>query len=154
MSIISFPRRVETVPRRSSSPAPTRTRRAPAPVVAPSRPRHAAEGRRQRLTPVTKAMIVLFAAVLVSVGGMVENGSRQVELHSLQSQLLQDQSAYAQQVGSVTNLSAPSVIATQATSLHLVDPSSVSQVPSTSLDAILALPKFVGYAPVTSRTLR
>jgi len=30
----------------------------------------------------------------------------------------------------------------------------VTQVPATSLDAILPLPNFIGYAPVTSRTQR
>jgi hypothetical protein len=80
--------------------------------------------------------------------------NRQIEIHNLQSQLLQDQSTYAVQTGSLTNLSAPSQIATQAGALHLVDPTSVTQVPSTSLDAPLPLPKFTGYAPATSRTVR
>lgn len=84
---------------------------------------------------------------------MIE-ANRQIELHSLQSQLLQEQSSYAVQVGSLTNLSAPSQIATQAGKLHLVGPTTVTQVPSTSLDAPLPLPKFSGYAPATSRTLR
>jgi hypothetical protein len=80
--------------------------------------------------------------------------NRQMEIHQLQSKLLQDQSTYAVQVGSLTNQSAPSQIATQAGALHLVEPVTVTQVPSTSLDVILPLPKFSGYAPVTSRTLR
>jgi hypothetical protein len=54
----------------------------------------------------------------------------------------------------MTNVSTPSQIASQASVLHLVDPVSVIQVPSTSLDAPLPLPKFTGYAPVTSRTTR
>lgn len=84
---------------------------------------------------------------------MVE-ANRQIEIHTLQSQLLQDQSTYAVQVGSLSNLSAPSQIATKAGALHLVDPMSVTQIPSTSLDAPLPLPKFSGYAPATSRTSR
>jgi hypothetical protein len=80
--------------------------------------------------------------------------NRQIEIHSLQSQLLQDQSTYAVNVGSLSNLSAPSQIATKAGALHLVDPTSVTQIPSTSLDAPLPLPKFSGYAPATSRTTR
>ena len=55
--------------------------------------------------------------------------NRQVQLHQLQSQLLQEQSTYAVQVGSLTNLSAPSQIVTQAGALHLVNPTSVTQVP-------------------------
>ena len=50
--------------------------------------------------------------------------------------------------------SAPSLIATKAGAFHLVDPTSVTQIPSTSLDAPLPLPKFSGYAPATSRTIR
>jgi len=38
----------------------------------------------------------------------------------------------------------------QAGALHLVYPVSVTQVPSTSLDEPLRLPKFLGYAPATS----
>ena len=80
--------------------------------------------------------------------------NRQVQIHQLQSQLLQAQSNYAVQVGVLTNMAAPAKIATQAGALHLVDPLSVIQVPSTSLDAPLPLPKFLGSAPVTSRTTR
>lgn len=88
------------------------------------------------------------------MGGSMVVANRQVQIHQLQSQLLLDQSNYAVQVGTLTNLSAPSQIATQAGALHLVDPVSVTQVPSTSLDAPLPLPKFLGSAPVTSRTSR
>jgi len=87
------------------------------------------------------------------VGSMVV-ANRQVQLHQLQSQLLQAQSTYAQQVGTLTNISAPGQIAAQAGALHLADPVAVTQVPSTSLDAPLPLPKFLGSAPVTSRTSR
>jgi hypothetical protein len=80
--------------------------------------------------------------------------NRQMEIHQLQTQLLQDQSAYATQIGALTQKSAPSLIASQAGALHLVEPVAVAQVPSTSLDVILPLPRFSGYAPVTSRTIR
>jgi len=80
--------------------------------------------------------------------------NRQIQLHAMQTQLLQEQSSFAEQVSSLTNLSAPSQIATQAGALHLVNPTSVTQVPSTSLDAPLPLPRFSGYAPATSRTIR
>lgn len=97
--------------------------------------------------------MVVFALAVSLAGTMIE-ANRQIQLHQMQSQLLQDQSTYAVQVGTLTNLSAPSQIASKAGTLHLVDPVSVTQVPSTSLDAILPLPKFLGYAPVTSRTSR
>jgi hypothetical protein len=96
---------------------------------------------------------VIIALALSMAGSMVV-ANRQVQLHNLQTQLLQEQSTYAEQVGSLTDQSAPSQIATKAGALHLVDPLTVTQVPSTSLDALLPLPKFLGYAPATSRTLR
>lgn len=101
-----------------------------------------------------KSVLVVAVALVLSLAGSMLVANRQIQLHQLQSQLLQDQSTYAVRVGTLTNLSAPSQIASQAGALHLVDPVSVTQVPSTSLDAILPLPKFSGYAPVTSRTNR
>jgi hypothetical protein len=98
--------------------------------------------------------VIVVLALGVSLAGSMIEANRQIEIHQLQSQWLQEQSAYAVQVGSLTNLSAPSQIATQAGALHLVDPTTVTQIPSTSLDAPLPLPKFLGYAPATSRTLR
>lgn len=149
MSVITLPRRAE--PRR-----PTRPTSAPRPAAhrAPA-PRRAVAVRRWRGTsaPRRSAIIVVVALVL-ALGGSMFEANRQIEIHQLQSQLLQAQSTYAVQVGSLTNLSAPSQIATKAGALHLVDPTSVSQVPSTSLDKPLPLPKFSGYAPATSRTLR
>ncbi len=101
-----------------------------------------------------RSAIIVVVALVLALGGSMFEANRQIEIHQLQSQLLQAQSTYAVQVGSLTNLSAPSQIATKAGALHLVDPTSVSQVPSTSLDKPLPLPKFSGYAPATSRTLR
>lgn len=101
-----------------------------------------------------RSAVIVVVALALSLAGSMFEANRQVEIHQLQSQLLQDQSTYAEQLGSTTNISAPSQIATQAGALHLVDPVSVTQVPSTSLDAPLPLPKFSGYAPVTSRTIR
>ena len=97
---------------------------------------------------------MLVVAVALSLAGSMFEANRQVEIHQLQSQLLQDQSTLAEQLGSMTNPSAPSQVASRAGSLHLVEPVSVIQVPSTSLDATLPLPKFSGYAPVTPRTSR
>lgn len=99
-------------------------------------------------------MIIVVLALALSLAGSMFVANRQIEIHQLQSQLLQVQSTYAEQVGTMTNMSAPSQIAAQAGTLHLVDPLTVTQVPSTSLDVPLALPKFSGYAPVTSRTIR
>jgi hypothetical protein len=149
VSVISFPRRAE--PRRpvarpvSTRPASHRARA----------PRRDVAVQRWRGTPSSrKAAVIVVLALSMSLAGSMIEANRQIEIHTLQSQLLQEQSAYAVQVGSLTNLSAPSQIATQAGALHLVDPTTVTQIPSTSLDAPLPLPKFLGYAPATSRTIR
>jgi hypothetical protein len=89
--------------------------------------------------------MIMAVALTLSLAGSMVVANRQIQLHALQSQLLQEQ---------LTLMAAPSKIATQAGALHLVDPISVTQVPSTSLDAPLPLPKFIGYAPATSRTIR
>ena len=150
MSVISFPRRVDTrrpATRQTPSTQPV-SRRAKA-------PRRDVAARRWRGTSSSrKSVMIVVLALTLSLAGSMFEANRQIEIHSLQSQLLQEQSTYAVQVGSLTNLSAPSQIATQAGALHLVDPTSVTQVPSTSLDAPLPLPKFSGYAPATSRTIR
>ena len=150
MSVISFPRRVDTrrsAARQTPSTQPV-SRRAKA-------PRRDVAARRWRGTSSSrKSVTIVVLALALSLAGSMFEANRQIEIHSLQSQLLQEQSTYAVQVGSLTNLSAPSQIATQAGALHLVDPTTVTQVPSTSLDAPLPLPKFSGYAPATSRTIR
>jgi len=147
VSVISFPRRADTLRPTSRTVRPA-AHRAPAPR------RDVAVRRWRGTSSARKAATVVVVALALSLTGSMLEANRQIEIHNLQSQLLQDQSTYAVQTGSLTNLSAPSQIATQAGALHLVDPTSVTQVPSTSLDAPLPLPKFTGYAPATSRTVR
>lgn len=158
MTVISFPRRAVSV-----SPSRPDVRRArPATKPATRRPAHEAVAPRRRAVTSTwrnasamrKSAIVVVVALALSLGGSMVVANRQIQLHNLQSQLLQEQSTYAEQVGSLTLMAAPSKIATQAGALHLVSPISETQVPSTSLDAPLPLPKFLGYAPATSRTNR
>ncbi|MFI5036127.1 MAG: hypothetical protein ACHQFZ_07985 [Acidimicrobiales bacterium] len=143
MSVVTLPRRVE----------------APRPVVAPrhrsAEPRRTAvRARWSHASVVRRSSIVVVVALSLSLAGSMLVANRQVQIHQLQSQLLQLQSSYAQQVGTLSNMASPGQIAEQAGVLHLVDPLSVTQVPSTSLDAPLPLPKFLGSAPVTSRTRR
>ena len=160
MSVVSLPRRDVAMPRTPKSPPRVRTR--PSTRVAPTPttrtatlPRHAhRQGRLASISAMKKSVIIVSTAVMLSLLGSMLETNRQVELHQLQSQVLQEESAYATQVGALSNLSAPSVVVAQANALHLVNPTSVTQVPATSLDAILPLPKFIGYAPVTSRTQR
>ena len=144
MSVVTLPRRVAAPPRRVAAPA------APTRVAT----REAAHSRVARTSTARRSVVIVVIALALSISGSMLAANRQVQIHQLQSQLLQLQSNYAQQVGSLTNLAAPGQIAEQAGVLHLVDPVSVTQVPSTSLDAPLPLPKFLGSAPVTSRTRR
>lgn len=154
MSIISFPRRIEPQPRRAT---PTDTRRStPRTVHRSSTPaRRATKQGLWASQPVARrAGFIVVIALLVSLAGSMAEANRQVQLHQLQTNLLQMQSNYAEQVGSSSNPSAPSQIASQAGAMHLVNPMTVVQVPTTSLDAPLPTPKFIGYAPATSRTVR
>ncbi|MGC1420202.1 MAG: hypothetical protein WA786_08825 [Acidimicrobiales bacterium] len=150
MSVITFPRRVELRPSRPvARPASARANR-----DARAAHRRASGSFWRSSRAVRRSSLVIMAALALTLAGSMLDANRQVQIHELQSQLLQDQSTYAVQVGNLTIMSAPSQIATKAGALHLVDPVSVTQVPSTSLDAPLPLPKFSGYAPVTSRTIR
>ena len=150
MSIITFPRRIDT------RPPPRPVRSTPRRVThGATAPRRAALRSKWRLSSVGgRSVAIVVVALAVSLVGSMVVANRQIEIHQLQGQLLQVQSTYAEQVGALTNVSAPSQIASQAGALHLVDPISVTQVPSSSLDVPLPLPTFLGYAPVTSRTNR
>ena len=161
MSVISFPRRADTL--RPTRPTTTpRSWPSTRPATRTRRPSHAAPAPRRgaaietlrRTTPLRRSAVVIMIALSLSLAGSMIVANRQIQLHALQSQLLQDQSTYAEQVSSSTLMAAPSKVATQAGTLHLVAPVSVTQVPSTSLDVPLSLPKFIGYAPATSRTIR
>ncbi|MGH9020029.1 MAG: hypothetical protein ACRDV0_03315 [Acidimicrobiales bacterium] len=145
MSVVTLPRRVDERPARPSVRAHHR-------AAAPRR--HAVRARWMGATAPRRAAALVGVALAVSIAGSMIVANRQVEIHQLQSRLLQLQSTYAEQVGTLTNDASPGQIAERAGVLHLVDPTSVTQVPSTSLDAPLPLPKFFGSAPVTSRTQR
>jgi len=148
MSIINFPRTFRTPTtttgtRRPRTTTPTSTRTVRTPVTRRGMPR------------AYRASIVVMAVALgIMTFSMLFDGQRQVDLYNLQTTLQNDQSAYAIQLSSFSALSAPGAVATHAQTLHLVEPTTVSQVPSTSLDATLPLPTFSGYAPVTPRTQR
>ncbi|HUX03628.1 MAG TPA: hypothetical protein VMV53_01790 [Acidimicrobiales bacterium] len=150
MSVIAFPRRVDTRPARRR---PTTTARPPAHRAGAPR-RNAVRSMWRGASAARRSSMVLLLAMGLSLAGSMLVANRQIELHQLQSQLLQAQSSYAEQVGTLTNRAAPGQIAADAGAQHLVDPITVVQVPSTSLDAPLPLPKFSGYAPATSRTIR
>jgi hypothetical protein len=96
------------------------------------------------------ATIAAFAMFVVLVGNTY-TAQRQIQLHNLQAQLLQAQSSYAQQVSDYTNIAAPGRVATDAGSLHLVEPSSVTQIFSVPLTTPLPLPTFSTKVKVLSR---
>ncbi len=149
MSVITFPRRVE---RRLGSPSRPAVRTGEHRATVTHQPLVRTRWRNTSAT--RRSIIIMGAALVVSLSGSMVVANRQVQLQRLQSALLQAQSNYAVQVGSMTNASAPSQIASKAGALHLVDPTSVTQVPVTSLERPLPIPQFNGYAPVTSRTSR
>ncbi|MEO9180368.1 MAG: hypothetical protein ABI298_01815 [Acidimicrobiales bacterium] len=155
MSVISIPRRVNTRPTRTNSRPQVRPQARRQPSHEAAAPRRASVTKTVRRTStLRKSSVVVIVALALSIGGSMVVANRQIQLHALQNQLLQAQSTYAEQVGSLTDLSAPSQVATKAGALHLVYPVSVTQVLSTSLDKPLRLPMFLGYAPATSRTHR
>jgi hypothetical protein len=98
--------------------------------------------------------VAIVVSLSLFIGGSIWEGHRQLEIHQLQAQLLQVESNYAQKVDQVTSLSAPSQISTQAGRLHLVAPTSISQILSTSLRGVMPLPTFTRSVAVTPRTLR
>lgn len=146
MSIVSLPRRSHTPP----------PRRVLTPVESPSAP--VRRSARRTLVDVIrhanvflKAALVLLLALGVVVGAQLLVTSRQVGIENLQSQLLQYESTYASQVSTVTNISDPYVVESHASSMHLVSPTSITQIPSVSLARPLGLPVFTSGVTITPR---
>ncbi len=154
MSVITLPRRPHVAPREVTRPAPGTVSPRPGAHRAGQPRRNALRSLWRGATPTRRAVIIVGLAVAASLVGSMEVASRQVELHALQNEVLQVQSSYAEQVGSLTNVAAPGSVASHAGALHLVDPTVIIQVPSVALNKPLPVPQFVGYAPVTPRTSR
>jgi len=158
MSVISFPRRPEVTvrPTRRVREAPPRRERQVRRVPAPATREVAFTSKDVvAVNPlVRRCLIVVAVAVLLLVGGMFENGQRQVRLLALQNELQAEQSTVAMEAATVSNMSAPSVVASFALSHHLVQPLSVNQIPATSLSHVLALPTFTRPVVVTARSQR
>ncbi len=98
----------------------------------------------------TVATLALFVILI----GNTYSAQRQVELHTLHNDLLQAQSQYAQQVANLTNVADPAHVASRAGSLHLVVPSSVTQIAPVPLNVPLPAPHLAGDDIVSSRTYR
>jgi len=76
---------------------------------------------------VRRSSIVVVVALTLTILGSMYDASRQIEIHQLRVSCSRIKSNYAEQVGTLTVMSAPSQIATKAGALHLVDPVSVTQ---------------------------
>jgi hypothetical protein len=88
MSVISFPRRIDT--RRSPSGPAVR------PTHRQSAPRRAEAAQRWRSTSsARKAAVVFIVALAICLAGSMFEANRQIQIHQLQSELLQQQSTYA-----------------------------------------------------------
>ena len=109
-------RRRPPSPSRGAGPRRVATHRADAPR------RRAVTARWSRATAPRRSAILVAVALSLCIAGSMVVANRQVQLHQLQSRLLQLQSAYAEQVGQVTNDASPGQIAERAGVLHLVDP--------------------------------
>jgi hypothetical protein len=101
-----------------------------------------------------KLAVIAVTALLVVMAGNSYAAQRQVEIHSLQTQLLQDQAHYAAQVAALTDLAAPARVAAQAGDLHLVVPTSVTQISSVPLNVPLPTIQLVGNYSITPRNDR
>ena len=83
MSVISFPRRADTLRPTSRTVRPA-AHRAPAPR------RDVAVRRWRGTSSARKAATVVVVALALSLTGSMLEANRQIEIHNLQSQLLQD----------------------------------------------------------------
>lgn len=152
MSVISFPRRIDSAPTRHRTPRQT--------VTTPRRQTSTRSIRFESATTTTPYRVwaksigvLVFALVIVAVGAL-ENAQRQVKLHNDQTEILNLESSYAVQLGAVSNLSAPNVIASNAANLHLVEPTSVHQIAAVSVTTPLPTPTFATPVTVMPRTSR
>ena len=141
MSVITFPRRVDTRPsvqRRRVEPKHHVTRRS------------LLQRWRSRSNSTKMVALALVALSIVLVGNSYA-AERQVEIHQLQTSLLKEQAAYSAQVAALTNTAAPARVASQAGRAGLVVPTLVSQIATVPLTVPLPLPQLGGSYRVQSR---
>lgn len=141
MSIISVPRRLvvrpQTAPGRTTGRAAQRQAARRARIV--------------RISLLTPAAFIVVVVVLV--GALIMANERQMQIGSLQRQLLDAQANYAQSVDDFTRAAAPERIATAAGNLHLTVPKQVIQIQAAPLNVPLGLPKIRGGSSVVSRVV-
>ena len=141
MSIVSVPRRL--VVRPPSTPGRTSGRVASRQAVR--------RARLVRISLMTPAVFVVIALILV--GSLIMANERQMQIGSLQRQLMDAQANYAQSVDDFTRAAAPERIATAAGSMHLTVPKQVIQIQAAPLNVPLGLPKIRGGSSVVSRVV-
>jgi len=157
------PRRVESFTRSSAPRGRHQTK--PSRTVTPTRARPTRGGSSGRHAdtarpsfavrhPFVTAGLIFFGACLVTVTGSMVQSSRAMQLHNLQSQLIQEQSHYAEVVSSASTDVAPGLVASRASHLHLTHPVVILQVPTANPGATLPLPKFLVPVSIVPRTQR
>ena len=125
---------------RSRATAP---RRRPAPA-APARLRPIRGVSRRRRMPEVLAVVVVVAALMLIVLGQMVVAQRQLQLGHLNSALTAEASKHTQTILKVAALETPSRIASEASSLALVQPKKVLQLPMVPLDSPLSAIRIVG----------
>ncbi len=141
---------VVTMPRRVATPDVSAPRTAARHVA--KQPSRVARWRSRSLG--TKLCAVAGVTLLLVMAGNSYAAQRQVEIHQLQSTLLQEQAKYAAEVATLTNTAAPARVAAAAGRLHLVLPSSVTQISTVPLTVALPTPTLRGSYTVTTRSYR
>ena len=144
MSVVTLPRRID--------PAPARPRAAGSHRITPRRTGIISRWRSSSTT--IKVSVVMITASLLVLMGNAYATQRQIEIHQMQTELLSAQARYAAQVAALTNSTAPAAIASKAVGLHLVLPTSVTQIQSVPLNIVLAPPVLNGRYHLLSRIYR
>ncbi len=144
-------RRAAAAPARRPQPPRPEERRAPLRVV--ERTPGARRGRRVgRATAIAASVIVILSLLMVVIGhALLAQG--QLRLTTVQQQLAAEQTLHRQRVLAVAGLETPSRITTQAQErLHMVQPTTVNQLPSVPLNKPLATPKVLAKPTPTTTT--
>ena len=133
----------------SQATARTRTT-APRRRDAPSRPprlKDVSRPARRRRVPEVLAVAVLAIALLLIVVGQTVLAQGQLKLGHLNAALTAETSKHGQTVLRVAALETPSRISSEASSLQLVQPKKVLQLPMVSLATPLAPIRIIGSSP-------
>lgn len=133
--------------RAAPSHAPTRRSTPVRPKVAPAPQRRKAAPRRRPVAKIAAVGIVL-TAVFVVVAGQTIVAQGQISLAHTRAQVQAAETAHREAMLKVARLETPTKVASAAAStLHLVQPSSVVDLPAVPLDQPLAPPRITPAPP-------